>query len=68
MASKKKTADPFDAAYLEGMPDSLEETARRRAPKTLPHEAIALGGQVATPSLRSARASPATPSRSRPTA
>jgi 5-methylthioadenosine/S-adenosylhomocysteine deaminase len=43
------------AAYLEGMPDSLEGTPtarrRRQAPKALalPGEAIALGGQVITP-------------------
>ena len=54
MASKKKTTrdDPFTRAYREGMPGSLEgtPTARRakQRPKTLPQEAIALGGQVIT--------------------
>ena len=43
--------DPFTRAYLEGMPDTLEGTGRRDQPrpKTLPREAIALGGQVITP-------------------
>jgi 5-methylthioadenosine/S-adenosylhomocysteine deaminase len=59
--AKKKTPDLFTAAYLEAMPDSLEEVhARRRAPRraprpggeiarALPAEAIALGGQMITP-------------------
>jgi 5-methylthioadenosine/S-adenosylhomocysteine deaminase len=46
---KKAGADPFTQAYLEGMPTSLEGTAQRRRPKTLPHDSIALGGQVITP-------------------
>lgn len=52
MASRKKgPEDPFTQAYLEGMPDSLLGTApdSRRRPRTLPREAIALGGQVITP-------------------
>ena len=51
--SSTKSTDPFTAAYLEGMPDSLEgsRTAERasRQAKTLPGEAIALGGEVITP-------------------
>jgi hypothetical protein len=47
MASKD---DRFTRAYLVGMPDSLEGTeAARPRPKTLPREAIALGGQIITP-------------------
>ena len=46
-------SDPFTRAYREGMPDSLEGTPAgdraRRAPRTLPGETIALGGQVITP-------------------
>lgn len=53
MASSRRTAgnDPFTRAYLEGMPDSLEGTARepRRRPRSLAHDAVALGGQVITP-------------------
>jgi 5-methylthioadenosine/S-adenosylhomocysteine deaminase len=53
MVSSRRTAgdDPFTRAYLEGMPDSLEGTAResRRRPKSLAHDAVALGGQVITP-------------------
>ncbi len=54
MASRKRASeDPFSEAYLEGMPDSLEGTpaGRRteRKPRTLAGEAIALGGQVITP-------------------
>ncbi len=42
--------DPFTQAYLAGMPDTLEGTeASRPRPKTLPREAIALGGQIITP-------------------
>jgi cytosine/adenosine deaminase-related metal-dependent hydrolase len=45
--------DPFTSAYREGMTDSLEGTPAadraRRAPRTLPGESIALGGQVITP-------------------
>jgi cytosine/adenosine deaminase-related metal-dependent hydrolase len=42
--------DPFTQAYLAGMPDTLEGTqADQPRPKTLPREAIALGGQVITP-------------------
>ncbi len=45
-------SDPFTEAYREGMPDSLEGTPAgnrsRRAPRTLPGESIALGGQVVT--------------------
>ncbi len=50
MASKD---DPFTRAYLEGMPDTLEGSRaarpRESRAKALPHEAIALGGQVITP-------------------
>ncbi|MET0838025.1 MAG: amidohydrolase family protein [Marmoricola sp.] len=47
MASKD---DAFTRAYLAGMPESLEGTqAAAPRPRTLPHEAIALGGQVVTP-------------------
>ena len=47
MASKD---DPFTTAYLAGMPDTLEGTVPvRPRPRTLPREAIALGGQVITP-------------------
>ncbi|WP_036223872.1 amidohydrolase family protein [Marmoricola sp. URHB0036] len=47
MASKD---DPFTTAYLAGMPDTLEGTGPvRPRPRTLPREAIALGGQVITP-------------------
>ena len=47
MASK---VDPFTQAYLAGMPDTLEGSgAARPRTRTLPHEAIALGGQVITP-------------------
>ena len=51
MATEKKPSDPFTRAYLEGMPGTLEGTprSRRHRPKTLAHEAIALGGQVVTP-------------------
>ncbi len=42
--------DPFTRAYLAGMPDTLEGTsAASPRPKTLPREAVALGGQVITP-------------------
>ena len=51
--SSTKSTDTFTAAYLEGMPDSLEgsRTAERasRQAKTLPGEAIALGGELITP-------------------
>jgi 5-methylthioadenosine/S-adenosylhomocysteine deaminase len=44
------TDDPFTEAYLEGMPDTLVGSeADRRQPRTLPREAIALGGQIITP-------------------
>jgi 5-methylthioadenosine/S-adenosylhomocysteine deaminase len=49
MASKD---DPFTRAYLAGMPDTLEGTeAAQPQPRdrTLPREAIALGGQIITP-------------------
>ncbi len=47
MASKD---DPFTRAYLEGMPDTLEGAkGDRPRPRTLPREAIALGGEVITP-------------------
>ncbi len=53
MASTKRADDPFTRAYLEGMPESLEGTRTWRRteqrPKTLPKEAIALGGRVITP-------------------
>ncbi len=51
MATETKASDPFTRAYLEGMPETLEGTPRSRSrrPKTLAHEAIALGGQVVTP-------------------
>ena len=52
-AAARRSTDPFTEAYLEGMPDSLEgsRTAERssRAPRTLPGEAIALGGELITP-------------------
>jgi len=47
------TSDPFTEAYREGMTDSLEGTAAddraRAVPRTLPGEAVALGGLVITP-------------------
>ncbi len=53
MASSRKTAgdDRFTQAYLEGMPGSLEGTTRApgRRSRSLPKEAIALGGQLITP-------------------
>jgi hypothetical protein len=57
MATSARTAktrrspndDPFTRAYLAGMPESLEGTgADRPRPRTLPREAIALGGHVLT--------------------
>ena len=47
----RKTAgdDPFTRAYLEGMPESLKGTRAQREPRTLPNEAIAMGGQLITP-------------------
>src|SRR3982750_1406110 len=44
------TEDPFTRAYLEGMPDTLVGSRPdRRRTRTLPREAVALGGQVITP-------------------
>ncbi len=52
MASSTRNTgkDPFSQSYLEGMPDSLDATARapRSRPRTLAHETIALGGLVIT--------------------
>jgi len=51
--ARSTSTDPFTEAYLEGMPDSLaaSPSADRalRGERTLPAEAVALGGELITP-------------------
>src|SRR3954464_9013924 len=48
-ASRSTKDDPFTRAYLAGMPDTLEGSKPPPRARTLPREAIALGGQIITP-------------------